>query len=109
MANDPSVSLSRKRAADEAGLSSNRSLAAAKKRATRTVHHALHHRQIVDVDSWFTCQDHEVVRQQLDRALALALETVGFEYCEALAMTSFRSLVEECMTTRDSSDTNVTE
>ena len=94
MAIDPKLSPSRKRTADAAGLSNN---SAAKKRTTRTVQHSPHLRQQLEVDLWFACQDHEVPRQQLDRALALALDKVGFEYCDPLALESFRGIVEECM------------
>ena len=41
-------------------------------------------------------QDEEVIQSLLTRSISLALEAVGFEAAEAVAIESFRAEVEEC-------------
>lgn len=65
-------------------------------------HHSTHKRslkyqQSVDVKASSVCQDYEAVRQQVTRSISLALEAVGFDCAEPLAVESFRNAVEECM------------
>lgn len=98
MANDPHDSPSRKRAAGDAGLNSTHSMRAAKKRATQVVRHRLLHQQDVELKPWLASHDHEAIREILERSLALALGVVGFEYCDPVALNSFRAMVEECTT-----------
>ena len=59
-------------------------------------HHGLKWRQ--DLPDHFEppLQDGEAVHSLLTRALGLALEAVGFEGAEPIAMESFRALAEEC-------------
>lgn len=60
-----------------------------------------HHKPIWDSNSSrrfdAPCQDGEVLQSLLTRSIGLALDAVGFEAAEPVAMESFRAEVEECM------------
>lgn len=42
------------------------------------------------------CQDDEAIQSLLSRSIGLALDAVGFEAAEIIALESFRAQVEEC-------------
>ncbi len=42
------------------------------------------------------CQDEEIIQSLLTRSISLALEAVGFEAADLVAIESFRAGVEEC-------------
>ena len=42
------------------------------------------------------CQDEEIVQSLLTRSISLALEAVGFEAADPIAIESFRAEVDEC-------------
>ena len=58
-------------------------------------HHRLHWKQAVQ-HSTNSCDDEELIRQQLLRAISMALEAVGFTHAEPVALEGFRAQVEEC-------------
>lgn len=69
----------------------------AKKRCTGLVHH---HRLKWSLDRtgplFLPCQDEEVIQSLLTRSISLALEAVGFDAVDPVAIESFRAEVEEC-------------
>lgn len=59
-------------------------------------HHSLHwHQDGADLHSGI-CQDDEVMQSLLARSILLALEAVGFEHADPVAVESFKAEVEEC-------------
>jgi hypothetical protein len=70
---------------------------AAKKRCTGLVRH---HRIKSNLDRngplFLPCQDGEVIESLLTRSISLALEVVGFDAVDPIAIESFRAEVEEC-------------
>ena len=63
----------------------------------RVKHHQLHWKQpdVKYEDSF--CQDEETVQTVLSRSIGLALQAVGFERADPVALESFRLLTEECV------------
>ena len=59
-------------------------------------HHSLKWRQGLPDQFEPPLHDAEAVHSLLTRALGLALEAVGFDGAEPVAMESFRALTEEC-------------
>lgn len=62
----------------------------------RLHHHGLERRQYLPDQFEPPFQDGEAAHYLLTRALGLALEAVGFEGADPVAIESFRALVEEC-------------
>ncbi len=56
----------------------------------------LKHKQHVDINVSSICQDNEAIRRQVTRSISLALDAVGFECADPVALESFRNVVEEC-------------
>ena len=83
-----------KRTADDAGFDDFSPI-----KAKRRYHH--HHkpwsRQQIDVEEPY-CDDDTAINPQLVRSIALALEAVGFEHAERVALERFSALVESCPT-----------
>lgn len=99
MAKDSTVTSVKKRTADEAGIIGNTTApVTTKRRAMRKVHHALHHQQEIEADSLLNCRTQEASQAMLERSIAMALDTVGFDYAETAALAGFRVRVEECTT-----------
>ncbi|MCJ1358148.1 MAG: hypothetical protein MMC33_008146 [Icmadophila ericetorum] len=63
----------------------------------RVKHHKLHWKQPEPNYELSFCQDEEAIQQALSRSIGLALEAVGFEQADPLALESFRLLTEEYM------------
>ena len=65
--------------------------------ATSYHHHSLHWRQDLPAGvSSGICQDEAVIQSLLVHSIVLALESIGFEYADPVALESFRAGVEEC-------------
>jgi hypothetical protein len=67
-----------------------------KQRLIHSYHHKLHWKQQVSGEAARICQHDAVIQLQLLRAISLALEAVGFEHADPVALESFRAEVEEC-------------
>lgn len=65
-------------------------------RSKRRVHHSLHWRQDTAGVSIAASQDDELIQSLLSRSIVLALQAVGFEQADPVAVESFRAEVEEC-------------
>ncbi|MCJ1250711.1 hypothetical protein MMC30_007939 [Trapelia coarctata] len=63
----------------------------------RRVHHSLRWQQDTAGLSVATCQDDELTQSLLSRSIVLALEAVGFEQADPVAVDSFEAEVEEYM------------
>ena len=61
----------------------------------KRLHHHLHWKQN-NRSPASTCDDEELIRQQLLRAISLALEAVGFTHADPVALESLRAQAEEC-------------
>jgi hypothetical protein len=68
-----------------------------KQRQRYAHHHQLQYKQLVDGETGEIHQDDASAQSQLSRSILLALRAVGFEGADALALESFRALVEERM------------
>ncbi|KAF2142214.1 uncharacterized protein K452DRAFT_271034 [Aplosporella prunicola CBS 121167] len=64
---------------------------------TRTVRHALHHRQQWHADPTLAPQDEAFFQSQLLRAISIALAAAGFEGAKPTALEAFRAQVDEYM------------
>ena len=65
--------------------------------ATSYHHHSLHWRQELPAGiSSGVCQDEAVIQSLLAHSIVLALESVGFQLADPVALESFRADVEEC-------------
>ena len=62
----------------------------------RRVHHSIRWQQDTAGLSIATSQDDELIQSLLSRSIVLALEAVGFERADPVAIESFRAEVEEC-------------
>ena len=63
----------------------------------RVKHHQLHWKQPEAKYEDSFCQDEEAIQKVLSRSIGLALEVVGFERADPVALESFRLLTEECV------------
>lgn len=63
-------------------------------------HHKLTWRPDVTIRSQLPAQDEESAQALLTRSIALALEAVGFQGADAVAIESFRAETEECKESR---------
>ena len=63
-------------------------------------HHGLRWRQELPGPLDAPFQDDEAVQALLTRSIGLALEAVGFESADPVAVESFRALAEECKSMR---------
>ena len=82
-----------KRSASAAGF---HDLTSTKMRRTQTHLHKLRRRPVESISQVHAFQDHTHSQTLLERSIALALEAVGFDAAEPLALQSFRMLAEEC-------------
>ena len=65
--------------------------------ATSYHHHSLHWRQDLPAGtSSGVCQDEAVIQSLLVNSIVLALESIGFEHADPVALESFRAGAEEC-------------
>lgn len=58
--------------------------------------HEIKVRQEFDPEAAEIPSDGQIVDQQLERAIELVLEVLGFSHAEPLALESFRALAEQC-------------
>ena len=66
------------------------------KRISFSRHHSVHWRpQATDLAA-AVCPDHSAIQSLLSRCIALALDVVGFEHAEPVAIESFRADVQAC-------------
>ena len=57
--------------------------------------HSIRWRQAIEPPARH-CEDEAIIHHQVLRSIALALEAVGFDHGDPLAMESFGAMVEEC-------------
>ena len=82
-----------KRTSSHAGFNDSSQV---KLRRTQIHHHSLRHKSKAGNGQTAALQDYAQAQELLDRSIALALQAVGFQAVEPLALQSFRGLVEEC-------------
>ncbi len=76
-----------------------------KRQDRRKRHHALRYSQLHKGSASIT-QDDSIIQNLLSRSVSLALDAVGFDGADPVAVESFRAQTEECMPTIKSKSRN---
>lgn len=85
-----------KRSSFDAGFDADFDAPMPKQRRHHIQHHRIRWRQAVEGEAATTCQDNEAIQSLLSRSIGLALEAVGFERADPVAIESFRAAAEQC-------------